>query len=116
MSLHAYYDDDWVANIDDRTSIDAYVVFLGPNSVSWSSKKQRTVARSSTEEDYHSIVAIASKLKSVNHLLYELDVQSSSTPAIYCNNIGATYLCINLVFHSRIKDLAVDFHFVCNLP
>ena len=91
------------------------VVFFGPNPVSWSSRKQRTVARSSIETEYRSVAAIASELQWINHLLYELGVQSSSTLVIYYNNISATYLCANLVFHSRMKHLAVDFHFIRNL-
>ena len=65
--------------------------------------------------EYHSITTTASELQWVNHLLYELFVQSSSTLVIYSDNIGATYLFSNPVFHSRMKHLAVDFHFVCNL-
>ena len=115
MSLHAYSNVDLVANIDDRTSTSAYVVFLGPNLVSMSSKKQCTVAHSSIEAEYRSVSVIASELQWVSHLLYELSVQSSSTLVIYYDNIGATYLCDNLVFHSRMKHLAMDFHFVHNL-
>ena len=51
----------------------------------------------------------------VNHLLYELGVQSLSTPVIYFDNISAIYLCANPIFHSLMKHLAVDFHFVRNL-
>ena len=64
--------------------------------------------------EYHSIVVIASKLQWVNHLLHELGVQFSSTPIIYCDNIGATYLCVNPVFHSWMKHLTVNFYFICN--
>ncbi|CAE6194733.1 unnamed protein product [Arabidopsis arenosa] len=35
-------------------------------------------------------------------------------PVIYCDNIGATYLCANPVFHSRMKHIALDYHFIRN--
>ena len=55
ISLHAYSNADWVDNKDDRTFTSAYVIFLGSNVISWCSRKQRTVARSSTEAEYRAI-------------------------------------------------------------
>ncbi|RVX13060.1 Retrovirus-related Pol polyprotein from transposon RE2 [Vitis vinifera] len=52
LSLHAFSDADWVGNKDDYTFTSAYIVYLGCHPISWSSKKQRTVARSSTEAEY----------------------------------------------------------------
>ena len=52
ISLHAFSDADWAGNQDDRTSTSAYVLFLGSNVISWCSRKQKSVARSSTEAEY----------------------------------------------------------------
>lgn len=49
ITLHAFFDVDWARDINDNTSISAYVVFVCANPVSQSSKKQHTVARSLTE-------------------------------------------------------------------
>lgn len=45
-------------------------------------------------------------------LMTELGIQSTTTPTIYCDNIGAMYLAANPVFHSRMKHIALDYHFV----
>ena len=57
QTLHSFSDADWPVNPDDHTSTGAFLIFLGTNPISWSSTKQRTVARSSTKAEYRSITA-----------------------------------------------------------
>ncbi|KAK0583923.1 hypothetical protein LWI29_005146 [Acer saccharum] len=97
---------------DDRRSTTAYIVFLGSTPISWSSKKQQTVARSSTKAEYRAIATTAAELNWVGHLLTELKVKVPLPPVIYCDNTGATYVCANPIFHSRMKHVAIDFFFV----
>ena len=110
--LHAFSDADWAGNKDDYSSTSAYLVYLWSNLISWSSNKQKTIARSSTEAEYRSVVATAAELCWVHSLLHELGVALSSSPVIYCDNIGGTQLSSNPIFHSRMKHVAVDYHFV----
>lgn len=110
-SLHAFVDADWAGDSDTRHSTSAYVVFLGAAPISWSSKKQSTIARSSTEAEFRSVASATSELNWISKLRLELGMPFSS-PTIYCENVGATYLCANPVFHSRLKHVAIDFHFV----
>ena len=112
LTLHGFSNEDWSRNPDDHTSTNAFLIFLSANPISWSSTKQRTVARSSTEAEYHVIAAAATELQWVKSLLSELLVLVQSPPTLFSYNLGATYLSANLAFHSRMKHLAINYHFV----
>ena len=77
--------------------------YLGRNLVSWSSKNQQTVARSSTKAEYRSIAATTAELRWVCSLLSELGIGLPNSPLVYCNNVGATQLSSNPIFHSRMN-------------
>ena len=77
--------------------------------------KQRTVACSSTEAEYRAITSTAAEMEWIKSLLIDLGVTLQSIPVLYSNNLGATYLCANPVFQSRMKHLAIDYHFVRDL-
>ncbi|KAG7543090.1 Ribonuclease H-like superfamily [Arabidopsis thaliana x Arabidopsis arenosa] len=108
LTVHAFSDADWGCDDDAYLSTNAYIVYFGGSPVSWSSKKQRSVARSSTEAEYRAVANTASELRWICNLLYEMGVCLPLAPVIYCDNIGATYLCANPVFHSRMKHVALD--------
>ncbi|KAH0729056.1 hypothetical protein KY289_000244 [Solanum tuberosum] len=110
--LLAYSDADWGGIPDTRHSTSAYIIFLGKNPISWCSNKQHTVARSSTEAEYKAVASAVAELNWLTNLLQELRVKLPCPPKLFCDNIGVTYLCRNPVFHSRMKHVAIDFHFV----
>ena len=89
--------------------------FPWTNLISWSSTKQRTVARSSTKDKYCAIAIAAAKLQWVNLLLSELLVPVCLLPTLFSNNFGATFLSVNPILYSRIKHLAIDYHLVHDL-
>lgn len=111
-SLYAFSDVDWAGNKDDYSSTSAYLVYLGRNLVSWSSKMQQIVARSSTEAEFRSIAAIAAELRWVCSLISELSIGLPNSPVVYCDNVGATQLSSNPIIHSRMKHVIVDYHFI----
>ena len=87
-------------------------MFVGPNLVSWSSKKQPTVSRSSTEAEYKALANGAAEAIWIESVLRELGVSRQRAPILWCDNLGATYLTANPVFHARTKHIEIDFHFV----
>lgn len=115
LTLNAFCDADWGGDTIDRKSIGAYIVYLGPNAISWSCKKQSIVARSSTEAEYHTIGSTATELLWLQQVLQELGITIQQPSTIFSDNIGPTYLCANPVFYSRMKHLAIDYHFVRDL-
>ena len=113
-SLTAFSDADWAGDSNDRRSTSGFLVYFGNNLVSWSSKKQPTVARSSTEAKYKAIANATFEIMWIMSLFQELQI-ISSPPKLWCDNIGATYLSANPVFHAHMKHIEVDFHFVREL-
>lgn len=87
-------------------------MYIGCTPISWSSRKQTSVARSSTEAEYRALADSCSELMWISSLLSELGVKVNQQPVIYCDNLGAKSLSSNPVFHTRMKHIALAFHFV----
>ncbi|GKV24576.1 hypothetical protein SLEP1_g34169 [Rubroshorea leprosula] len=112
LSLHMFTDANWAGCVDTRRFISGYCLFLGNSLISWSSKKQNTVARSSAEAEYRAIANAVAEVLWVRQLLSELHVFLHSPPMVYCDNISSIYMSLNPVQHQRTKHIEIDIHFV----
>ncbi|XP_019184373.1 PREDICTED: uncharacterized protein LOC109179323 [Ipomoea nil] len=112
FAIHAFSDSDWAGCPVDRKSTTGYAVFLGDNLISWLSKKQRTVAHSSTEAEYKALADVSTEVTWIVSLFRELGLHDAQPSTLWCDNLGATYLCANPIFHARTKHVEIDYHFV----
>nr|GEW10187.1 ribonuclease H-like domain-containing protein [Tanacetum cinerariifolium] len=109
--LVAYSYADWAGCHTTRR----YCVFLGNNLLSWSSKRQSTLSRSSAETKYRGAVNVVAETCWLRNLLRELHTPLSSATLVYCDNVCAVYLSSNPVQHQRTKHIEIDIHFVRDL-
>ncbi|KAL0414098.1 UNVERIFIED_CONTAM: Retrovirus-related Pol polyprotein from transposon RE1, partial [Sesamum radiatum] len=91
-----------------------YCVFLGPALVSWKSKKQNTVSRSSTKAEYRSLAATVCEMQWISYILPALGVSPTLPIPLYCDNKAALHIVANPIFHERTKHLDIDCHVVRN--
>lgn len=113
VDLMGYTDADWAGNPLDRKSTTGFCMFVGGNLVTWRSKKQGVVARSSAEAEYRAMAAAASEIVWLRLLLEELGHSLTGKPTkLFCDNQAAIQIASNPVFHERTKHIEVACHYI----
>ncbi|KAK9669666.1 hypothetical protein RND81_13G146900 [Saponaria officinalis] len=115
LKLIGFTDSDWAGSLDDKKML-GNIFSLGSGAVTWSSKKQETVALSSSEAEYTAATSAARQVFWLRKLLADLGcVQTEATAEIYCDNRAAIAMRKNPVFHARTKHIDVQHHFIHQL-
>jgi hypothetical protein len=112
-TLTAYSNADWAGCPDTHRSTSGFCVFFGDALISWSSKRQTTLSRSSDEAEYTGVANTVAECSWLRSLLGELRIDINSVTIVFCNNISAEYMTRNPVHHKRTKHIELDMHFVC---
>ncbi|PKU71327.1 Retrovirus-related Pol polyprotein from transposon TNT 1-94 [Dendrobium catenatum] len=112
LRLSAYSDADWAGDPISRKSTSGYCSYLGNTLISWTVKKQTTVARSSTESEYRSLVALAADVIWIRRILEDFGISQDSPTDLFCDNTSTIALANNPVFHARTKHIEIDHRFV----
>jgi hypothetical protein len=112
LMLFGYTNMDWASNINNCKSISNYTFKLADATVSWSSKKQTSIALSSIEVEYISRAHTAKKAIWLRQLLSKLGLNTSSPTILHINNQSAIMIAKNLEFYNHTKHIDVHYHFL----
>ncbi|GAA0171263.1 transmembrane signal receptor [Lithospermum erythrorhizon] len=111
LTLKVYSDSDWAACPSTSRSVAGYVVTLGDAPISWKSKKQSTVSRSSAKAEYRAMAQASAEVRWLIRLLAELNATPTLPVTLFCDNTSAMHIVKNPVFHERTKHINIDCHF-----
>ena len=112
QSIEAYTDADWAGDVGDRRSTSGYFTFVGGNLVTWRSKKQNVVARSSAEAEFRGLANVLCETLWLRLLLQDLGYLSEQPIQLFCDNKAACDIAHNPVQHDRTKHVEVDRFFI----
>jgi hypothetical protein len=110
-----YVDSDYAGSLDDRRSTTGYVFKIGDGAVSWSSKRQPTVALSTTEAEYMATTQAGKEALWYRSFLEDIGIPQHTPTIIHNDNQGSLSLAKNPVFHTRTKHIDVQHHFIREL-
>nr|XP_016498667.1 PREDICTED: uncharacterized mitochondrial protein AtMg00810-like [Nicotiana tabacum] len=110
IQLNAFSDSDWAGCLNTRRSITEWCTFLGNSLISWKSKKQDRVSKSSMESEYRAMSTACSEIIWLRDLLAEIGFPQSNLTPLHVDNTSSIQIATNPVYHERTKQIEVDCH------
>ncbi|XP_065368828.1 uncharacterized protein LOC135961258 [Calliphora vicina] len=110
--IKGFCDADWAGDVDDRKSTTGYVFVYQSGAISWSTRKQKTVALSSTEAEFMSLTAAIQESVWLKRLEAELNPDVNETMLLYCDNKGALQVALNNNYSPRTKHVDIKAKFI----
>ncbi|GJX51286.1 hypothetical protein Tco_0278131 [Tanacetum coccineum] len=108
--LKSYSDADWARCTDTRRSVSGFCIFMNESLVSWKSKKQNTISKSSTEAEYRTLASVTSEVIWVLKILKDLYCSNLLPVKVFCDNNSIIRIAANPIFHERTKHLEIDLY------
>ena len=112
LKLTGVVDSDYANDEKDRKSISGYIICINGTPVIWSTKKQKSVALSSTESEYYGYTMIAQELMWIRQVLDFMGFNQSNPTVVYADNQSAIKMALNPKSHGRTKHVDVRMHYI----
>jgi len=107
-----YIDADWAGDLLSRKSTSGYLTFVEGNLVTWRSKTQKVIARSSAEAKFRGMANGLCELLWIKYLLKDLGIKYTGPMNLFCDNKAVIQIAQNHVQHDQTKHVEIDRHFI----